>query len=160
MLHSSLRAAAFFALLASCAPAASAPEPAAAAPAPILVDPAREAAAAVDGFHAALGRGDTAAAADFVADDALIFEEGGVERGKAEYAASHLAADAEFSKAVKSTRTARVAHASGELAWVASESRVAGTFRGREVDRAMVETMVLRRTEGAWRIVHIHWSSK
>lgn len=59
--------------------------------------PPREAAAVVDAFHAALRRGDTRAAAALLSDDALIFETGGAERSKAEYAAHHLPADAEFS---------------------------------------------------------------
>lgn len=118
------------------------------------------AAAAVDSFHAALHRGDTAAAAFLVEDDALIFEEGGAERSKAEYQASHLGADAAFSKAVPSVRTRRTGRVSGDMAWVATEGRVTGTFNGRAIDRATVETMVLRRTRSGWRIVHIHWSSR
>lgn len=121
---------------------------------------ARDAAAAVDTFHAALRRGDEKAALALVADDALVFEEGRAERSKAEYAARHAAADAAFSKAVPSVRSRRTGHAAGDLAWIASESRTKGSFNGRPVDRIMVETMVLRRdSAGAWKIVHIHWSS-
>ena len=60
---------------------------------------AREAVAVVDAFHAALKRGDTIAAAALLVDDVLIFESGGVERTKAEYAARHLPADAAFAQA-------------------------------------------------------------
>ena len=118
------------------------------------------AAATVDAFHAALRRGDTAAAAELVADDALVFEEGGAERSKAEYEAHHLGADAAFSKAVPSVRTGRTGRAFGDMAWVATEGRVTGTYNGRAVDRTTVETMVLRRTGNGWRIVHSHWSSR
>ena len=58
---------------------------------------ASAAAAAADAFHGALRRGDTKAAAALLAEDALIFEEGGVEHTKAQYAANHLPADAAFS---------------------------------------------------------------
>jgi ketosteroid isomerase-like protein len=147
------------ALLAFAPPALAAPEAKRAA-AETLAEPARAAAAAVDAFHAALRRGDSAAALALVADDALVFEEGRAERSKAEYAAHHAAADAAFSKAVPATRLRRTGHASGDLAWIASESRTKGRFKGQDVDRIMVETMVLRRASGgAWRIVHIHWSS-
>src|SRR5258705_13096479 len=71
----------------------------AAAPA-TLAPSARGAAATVDAFHAALHRGDTRAAADFLAEEALIFEEGGVEHTKAEYAANHFPPDAAFSRSV------------------------------------------------------------
>ena len=116
-------------------------------------------AAVVDAFHLALTRGDTKGAAALLADDALIFEEGGAERSKAEYAAQHLQADAEFSRETISTVTRRSARSNGSLAWIASEGRTTGQYRGRTLDRVTVETMVLRRSGRGWKIVHIHWSS-
>lgn len=120
---------------------------------------ARAPAAVVDAFHAALRRGDTRAALALLAEDALIFEAGGVERGKREYAAHHLGADSEFSRAVPSTLTERSGGTNGNLAWIASDGRVTGSFRGSAVDRVTTETMVLRRIAGTWKIAHIHWSS-
>lgn len=138
---------------------ASAPLPAQ-PPAPPASAASQEAAATVDAFHAALRRGDPMAALALVADEALVFEEGRAERSKAEYAARHAAADAAFSKAVPSVRSRRTGHAAADLAWIASESRSKGSFNGRPIDRIMVESMVLRRDRaGAWKIVHIHWSS-
>jgi ketosteroid isomerase-like protein len=157
---STLHAAAALALLlAAAAPAAAIAPAAPPTAAATLPEAARGAAAAVDAFHAALRRGDTAAALTLLADDALVFEEGGAERSKAEYAAQHLAADAEFSQAVPAVTSRRSGRSDGVTAWIASEARSTGTFRGRAVDRAVAETMVLRRAAGAWRIVHIHWSS-
>jgi ketosteroid isomerase-like protein len=118
-----------------------------------------EAARVVDAFHAALGRGDTSAALRLLAEDALIFESGGVERSRAEYAAHHLAADAAFAQAVPSTRTRRVSRSDGPFAWVASEGRTTGVWKGKPVDRRTTETVLLRREGGRWLIVHIHWSS-
>jgi ketosteroid isomerase-like protein len=120
------------------------------------VQPAAE---AVDAFHAALQRGDTAAALAFLADDALIFEAGGVERGKQEYAAHHLGADAAFAKAVPGTVTRRAGDAIENIAWIATEGRTVGTYKDKAVDRVTSETMVLRRQGKTWKIVHIHWSS-
>lgn len=120
---------------------------------------ARGAASAVDAFHAALRRGDTRSAAALLADDALIFEAGGVERTKAEYASHHLAADAAFTQAVPAVVTRRVGDAIGKVAWIASEGRTTGTYKGKAVNRVTAETMVLRRIGRAWKIVHIHWSS-
>lgn len=114
----------------------------------------------VDMFHAALGRGDTATALSLLSADAVIFEEGGAERSKAEYAAHHLAADAEFTTAVPSTQSRRTGRAEGSIAWIATEGRTTGSFKGRAVDRLTTETMVLRREGAAWKIVHIHWSSR
>lgn len=120
---------------------------------------ARGAAATIDAFHAALKRGDTRAALALLADDALIFEEGGAERSKAEYASQHLDADAAFSQAVPSSVTSRTGYSDGTLAWIASEGRTTGSYKGKSLNRITTETMVLRRVAKAWKIVHIHWSS-
>ena len=120
---------------------------------------ARNAAAMVDAFHDALRRGDTSAAAALLADDALIFEEGGVERSKAEYVGHHLPADAAFSQVVSSTVTRRTGGSDGALAWIASEGRMTGTYKGKAVDRETTETMLLRRIGQTWKVLHIHWSS-
>ena len=131
----------------------------AAAQAPALSEPARQAAAVVDSFHAALARGDQEAAAALMADDALIFEEGGAERSKAEYRTHHLPADAAFSQAMRPSISRRSGEAGGALALITTEGRTTGSFRGKAVDRLTTETMVLRRAGQGWKIVHIHWSS-
>jgi ketosteroid isomerase-like protein len=156
-MNASVRAAATAILLALTAQALGAPPPPAATR--ILPASPREAAVAVDAFHAALRRGDAKAALEFVADDAIVFEDGRVERTKAEYALRHAEADAAFSKAVPSKLLSRAGHATADLALISSESRTRGSFKGQDVDRIMVESMVLRRQAGAWKIVHIHWSS-
>ena len=120
---------------------------------------ARPAAAVVDAFHAALRRGDTKAALSHLADNALIFESGGVERGRQEYASHHLGADSAFAQAVPGQVTRRAGQAVGSVAWIATEGRTTGTYKDKAVDRVTAETMVLRRQGSAWKIVHIHWSS-
>ena len=120
---------------------------------------AREAEKAVDAFHAALKRGDAQAAAALMTEDALIFESGGVERSKAEYAAQHLPADASFSRQISSMVSRRAGNANGTLAWIATEGRATGTYNGKALDLFTTETIVLRRTSSGWKIAHIHWSS-
>ena len=129
---------------------------------PLAAQPAPappEAEATVEGFHAALKRGDTQAALQLLAEDALILEQGHAEQGRAEYAAEHLAADAEFARDVATSTTRRTSGAAGDIAWIATEARLQGRFRGSAVNRVSAETMLLRRTGADWRIVHIHWSS-
>jgi len=121
--------------------------------------PARPAAAVVDSFHAALRRGDTKGALGALADNALIFESGGAERSKAEYATHHVGADAAFAQAVPGKRTRRTGEAAGNVAWIATEGRTRGSYKGRSIDEVSTETMVLRRAGKGWKIVHIHWSS-
>lgn len=118
------------------------------------------AAATVDDFHAALVRGDTRAAVELLATDVLIFEEGGAERSRDEYARHHLAADAAFAAAATQLRTARSGRVDGDIAWILTEGRTTGRFQGKPIDRVSTETMVLKRADGMWRIAHIHWSSR
>ncbi|WP_309646543.1 nuclear transport factor 2 family protein [Phenylobacterium sp.] len=119
-----------------------------------------EAVSVVDAFHGALASGDTAQAAKLVSDAVLVFEAGGAERSRAEYASSHLAADASFAQAVPAELTRRTGGASADIAWVASEGRTRGRFRDRDVDRVTTETAILQKLDGVWRIVHVHWSSR
>jgi ketosteroid isomerase-like protein len=115
--------------------------------------------ATVTAFHAALAGGNTAAALNMLAEDVMIFESGGMESSRAEYASHHLQADAAFSAAVSRTLVSRTQGEHGDTAWVMSMETVTGRFRDRAINSRSVETMLLRRTEGQWRIAHIHWSS-
>ena len=110
-------------------------------------------------FHAALANGNTEAALALLAENALIFESGGVERSRAEYAGHHLAADAEFSAAIPRTLVERSSSEDGNTAWVTSVETVKGNYRNRAINSRSVETMLLRHIDKRWRIVHIHWSS-
>lgn len=121
---------------------------------------AEDAAAVVDAFHAALHRGDTRGAQILLSNEAIIFEEGGVELGKWEYAEHHLRADAEFARGVTSSVTRRSGGGDGTTAWVATEGRTSGSFRGKPINSVTTETMVLRNAGGGWKITHIHWSSR
>ncbi len=118
-------------------------------------DPAR----IVDAFHDALAAGRVDTAASLLAEDALIVESGGAERTRAEYVAHHLAADVAFAAQVTRSVVRRTNGRSGKLAWVATESHSAGSFKGKAVDVNSTETAVLKREGGRWRLVHLHWSS-
>lgn len=147
-------------LVATPAWAAAAQVPTAAPSASSALSPTmRDAAAVVDAFHGALQTGNQPAAAALLAEDALIYESGSVERSKAEYGSHHLPADAAFAKATTRTVTGRSGHAGGNLAWISTESTTTGTYKDRAINSRSTETMILRREAGAWRIAHIHWSS-
>jgi ketosteroid isomerase-like protein len=112
----------------------------------------------VDAFHFALKSGDRRKALELLAADITIFEQGKVERSRTEYAKGHLAEDIAFAAATQRTVARRAARLLGNTAWVMSINRNRGKFNNRPVDFATDETMVLTRTAGKWRIVHIHWS--
>lgn len=113
----------------------------------------------VDGFFRALAAGDTAGASAVLDPAVLIFESGGAERSRQEYASHHLGADAAFLKTARRELISRTGDAVGDLAWVASESRLAATGQ-KPKNLVTTETMVLRKGSSGWRIVHIHWSNR
>lgn len=117
-------------------------------------------AAAIEAFHAALKAGDAAAAADLMAEEAVIFEQGGAETSKAEYVSGHLPGDIAYSATTVDETTSRRSQVTGSLAVVMSEGRTTGQYEGKPVNRRTTETMVLKRTRAGWRILHVHWSSR
>ena len=149
------------AVLAVLAPAAMAHEPAVApASAQVVDEAAAPAIAVVDAFHAALGSGERDAVLALLTEDVMVLEEGGAERSREEYAGHHLQADMAFADATTAEVMRRAARVEGDVAWMLTEGRTTGTFNGRAVDRLTAETMILHRDGDAWRIRHIHWSSR
>jgi ketosteroid isomerase-like protein len=130
---------------------------------PLAAQPATnesaEVVAVVDKFHAALVAGDSSAALQLIADDAVMLEAGSVE-SRSEYGKNHLPADIEFEKGVSTKRSPIRVVVRGDTAWATSTSEVTGTFQGRAVDFVGAESMVLSREPAGWRIRAIHWSSR
>ncbi|MEO8673411.1 MAG: c-type cytochrome [Tahibacter sp.] len=118
-----------------------------------------EPSAVVDRFQRLLKSGDTQAAVELLDPQVRIFETGYVEQTRDEYAGHHLGADAAFLKNATIAQKSRSGGAVGDLAWVGSESRLTTTEKGKPVDSASTETMILKKSADGWRIVHIHWSS-
>ena len=130
--------------------------------APLAAQPANESAgvaAVVERFHAALAAGDSSAAAQLIAEDAVMLEAGGVE-SRSEYVTNHLPADIEFEKGVSTKRSPVRVTVRGDAAWATSTSEVTGAFQGRPVNFVGAESMVLSREPAGWRIRAIHWSSR
>ncbi|MDQ6891204.1 MAG: nuclear transport factor 2 family protein [Acidobacteriota bacterium] len=112
----------------------------------------------VDRFQEAVRTGNREQTLSLLSQDVVIFEEGEAEMGRDQYAATHLAADIEFAKTASTrvieTRTGAVKDA----AWVLRVSETSGTFGGKTVTRIGTETALLKKENGRWRIVHLHWS--
>jgi len=113
---------------------------------------------AVERFHRALTAADSGAALALLADGVVVQESGDEESG-AQYRAHHLAADVEFARAVHSRRGPVRVRVRGDVAWATSTTTTQGEFRGRAINSAGAEMMVLTRERGGWRIAAIHWSS-
>ena len=116
-------------------------------------------AATVERFHAAVVAGDSTLALSLLASDAVVLESGGIET-REEFRAHHLPADIAFAQAVKSERGPMRVFVRGDVAWVSSASTTTGEDRGRQVNSAGAELVVLARVGQEWKISAIHWSSR
>ena len=116
-------------------------------------------ASVVDRYHRALESADSVGALALLASDAVILESGGVET-REEYRSHHLPADIAFARAIKGMRSPIRVVVRGDVAWATSTSTAQGDFRGRPVNSAGAELMVLTRTTDGWKISAIHWSSR
>jgi ketosteroid isomerase-like protein len=114
---------------------------------------------AVWDFHRALASGDSARVIELLHPEALIYEAGHPETVD-EYRAGHLAADIAFAAAVEREVVREHVRPLGQAVLYLAETRARGTFRGRNIDSRGVETVVLIPSDGAWRIAHVHWSSR
>ena len=115
--------------------------------------------AVVDEFSSALKAGDLKRAAALLSEDVLILESGSAERSREEYLGHHAAEDAAFLKNARIDIKRRTVHVDGSIAWVGTESELRTTRAGAPLTLLSTETTVLARTEGVWRVVHLHWSS-
>jgi len=108
----------------------------------------------------AISAGDVDTLRTLIAADVLIFESGGVESSLAEYEGHHMPADIAFMKNMSSEVISRRVIEAGDSAIVLTQSRISGVYKEKEVDLSSTETLVLEETDGQWKVVHIHWSSR
>ncbi len=115
---------------------------------------------AVDAFEATIVKGDEAAAKMLLASDVLIYESGGQESSRDEYAANHMKGDMAFLAGSKRKVLARAEGGDDRHAWVSTRTRITTRHKDQDVDIFSTESMMLKNTPQGWRIVHIHWSSQ
>jgi mono/diheme cytochrome c family protein len=116
--------------------------------------------AVAQALQAALSAGDAGAVEALLDPQVLILESGSAERSRAEYAAHHMQSDMAFLKDTRYTLLRQTGDRVGDLAWVASESRITGGSGDNSFDLMSTETLLLKRTADGWVIVHVHWSSR
>lgn len=124
-----------------------------AAPAPVST--------AIDAYHSALEARSVEQLAAVFDPDLLVLEGTHKNAGWVDYRDNHIGPEMkEWSgfKVVSTRITDSVV--AGELAYVVTESRYRITSKGKAVTVEAAETLVLRMTEGRWRIRHIHYSGK
>jgi ketosteroid isomerase-like protein len=121
---------------------------------------ARIPADAVDAFHAALRKKDTAGVLSLLDRGLVVYEFGGVDPTAEAYALQHLAFDMDLAVATQWKLESRRVGGEGNERWVLSSYRVTGKQSdGTPIDQTTLETVILRRTGELFRIVHFHWST-
>ncbi|MGQ0586530.1 MAG: YybH family protein [Gammaproteobacteria bacterium] len=116
--------------------------------------------AQAEAFQRALSAGDEAAIGNLMAPEVLIYESGGQESSRDEYMSHHMKGDMAFLAKVQVQLIERKQGGKGDLAWVATRSRITGVYRDKPVDIHSTESLVLERKPEGWRIVHVQWSSR
>lgn len=111
-------------------------------------------------FSAALMAKDEATVKTLLAPDVLIYESGGQETSRDEYAGHHMKGDMEFMANAKVQVLDSKHDVGQDRAWVATRSRITAKLKDKSIDVFSTETLVLKRTPEGWRIVHIQWSSR
>jgi len=121
---------------------------------------ARTPAETVDAFHAALRNRDTAGALSLLDRGLVVYEFGAVDATAEAYALRHLPFDMDLAVAARWTLESRRAGGEGNERWVLSTYRVTGKQSdGTPIDQTTLETVILRRVGGQFRIAHFHWST-
>jgi ketosteroid isomerase-like protein len=114
----------------------------------------------VDAFHAALRKKDTAAALSLLDRGLVVFEFGTADPTVEAYAFRHLPLDMDVAVATRWKLETRRLGGEGNERWVLSTYHVSGKHpNGKPINLTMLETVILRRSGDAFRIVHLHWST-
>lgn len=111
-------------------------------------------------FHNALENGNATRVRELLDDNILIFEGGGVERSAEQYASHHMLSDMAFLKAIDIKVLEQQVKVNGDSAVSMSRSKMKGNYKEKEMDIDSMETMVLNKKNGQWKITHLHWSNK
>lgn len=109
-------------------------------------------------FHQAIQGGDKSKARGFLADDVIIYEGGRVERSADDYANHHMLADMKYLAQLEVEILEHEVREVGQTAFSMSRTKLTGEFKGKEVNSEGMESMVLLKKDGKWKIAHIHWT--
>ncbi len=134
--------------------------PASASALPLAAGEVHDPTRIANAFAAALAKGDEAMVRSLLAEDVVIYESGGQESSRREYTSHHMKSDMAFLAALKIQVLEQTHGGDDEVAWVLTRSRLSGTYEGKAVDLYSTESLVLKRSAGKFRIVHVHWSSR
>lgn len=92
-------------------------------------------------------------------DTSSVIESGLANWGWADYRDHHLKHELAGMKITDHKRSNLRVVAGADMALATFEFRIQGTYEERAFDMAVMESVVLRRRDGVWRIVHVHASA-
>lgn len=110
-------------------------------------------------FHHAIKSGNRTKARSLLADNVIIFEGGRVERTADQYAEHHMLADMKYLADITTQVLEQQVKVIGDVAYSMSRNKSTGQYKGKDINSEGMESMVLLKEEGKWKIVHIHWSN-
>lgn len=111
--------------------------------------------AAIDQFYAAADQQDWDAAGKLMAEDFVIFIDGGESFGKTDYVAL-LKADDLVVESLTLRDVEIAVSDDGSMAWSRYKADVASVSNGERHDVSTLETLVFGLIEGTWQIRHAH----
>lgn len=112
-----------------------------------------------DAFHEAMRLRDRTKVLSMLAPDLVVFETGYLQATRDDYVKSNLDDDTAFASATVYRPLSRGVIGSGDSMTVLTKASIQGVVGGQSIDLVQSETMILRRIQATWEIVHLHWSA-
>ncbi|HEX9754492.1 MAG TPA: nuclear transport factor 2 family protein [Gemmatimonadales bacterium] len=114
--------------------------------------------AAVERYNTALTTKDLASLKALLAEDMILYEHSVRNIGLADVWENHLRPEVEAFQDTKAEFTDLRVWVSGGVALVTRQYAIKATMNGRPIDARGNETMGWALRDGAWKVVHIHYS--
>ena len=122
------------------------------APSAVLAQEFRTPSELVDEFHKAVVKNDSARALSLLTPDAAVYEFGQIDPNLVQYVQN--------APMTNWTLDSRRMGGGGDQFWVLSTYRVTGADKsGTAINDIVLETMIVQRVSGQFRIAHFHWSA-
>ncbi|MCH2450015.1 MAG: nuclear transport factor 2 family protein [Gracilimonas sp.] len=108
-------------------------------------------------FENAIVENNSEVASGLLHDNVIILE-GSSSETKEQYLSHHFHSDGRFLSAMNREVISEQITIEGNIAWVSSQTKMTGTYNEREIDRTSLELAVLKKENGEWKIIALHWS--
>ena len=113
---------------------------------------------ALDAYDRAVAKKDVETVRNLLAPDLLLYEHSVRNDGAKDAFENHLKPEILEGEGLQLSFSDLRVTASPELALVTRQYRVRGMFEGKAIDSTGNETQVWRKTDGQWKLFHIHYS--